>query len=416
MHAGSFHSFAPSHAGGAAHFAQNGGSAGHYGNFGGQAGNFAARNNFAGHYGSFAAHNNFAGRSSSFAARNNSWGRYGNWGGLHGNEYGHGRHDWDNYFARGGWGRGWGRYWGGYGGWGGYWPWYGGGGSYWPWWYSGWDGGYPYDYSYSYPYTGDYYYSYPSVNYDYYTPNNYDYYSYGPSVYDGSYYYPSDNYDNTDVVGQSATVIPQQPFGSSAPAPAVSPEAGSNIGTTEDHQNVPDSLQYYSEARMSFLQGDYTRALQLAQHSAVDAPNNAKVHELISLALFALHDYRRAASEAHAAMALGPIAEWNDLLTYYYDPTTQTTELQPLQIAKYTTQLRALEEGVRSHPKDAANHFLLGYHYLMIGARDNAKTQIADAVSLTPDDKLAARYLQQFKTNEPLTPREMASQRQGQTL
>ena len=45
----------------------------------------------------------------------------------------------------------------------------------------------------------------------------------------------------------------------------------------------------------------------------MDAPRNAKVHELISLALFALGNYRPAASEAHAAMALGPIADWNDL-------------------------------------------------------------------------------------------------------
>ena len=50
-------------------------------------------------------------------------------------------------------------------------------------------------------------------------------------------------------------------------------------------------------------------------------------------------------------------------------------------VNKYTTQLRALEKAAAKHPKDAADHFLLGYHYLMIGARDNAKTELADAVN-----------------------------------
>ena len=104
----------------------------------------------------------------------------------------------------------------------------------------------------------------------------------------------------------------------------------------------------------------------------MDAPRNAKVHELISLALFALGHFRPAASEAHAAMALGPIADWNDLYGYYNDAN------------KYTTQLRALEKAATDNPKDAADHFLLGYHYLMIGARDNAKTEFADAGEVDP--------------------------------
>ena len=68
---------------------------------------------------------------------------------------------------------------------------------------------------------------------------------------------------------------------------------------------------------------------------------------------------------------------------------------------KYTTQLRALEKAATDNPKDAADQFLLGYQYLMIGARDNAKTQFADAVKLTPKDKLASHYLEELKSNSP---------------
>ena len=40
-----------------------------------------------------------------------------------------------------------------------------------------------------------------------------------------------------------------------------------------------------------------------------------------------------------------------------------------LEAEKYTVQLRALEKTVIDNPQSAPNHFLLGYHYLMIGAR-----------------------------------------------
>ena len=76
-------------------------------------------------------------------------------------------------------------------------------------------------------------------------------------------------------------------------------------------------MEFYSQARAAFLQGDYRNALRLASHAGVEEPQNPKVHELISLALFALGDYGPAASEAHAAMALGTIADWKDLLGYY---------------------------------------------------------------------------------------------------
>jgi Flp pilus assembly protein TadD len=52
----------------------------------------------------------------------------------------------------------------------------------------------------------------------------------------------------------------------------------------------------------AFQQGNYRDALRLASHAAVDSPRNARVHELLSLPMFALKDYRGAAMEAHAAV------------------------------------------------------------------------------------------------------------------
>ena len=128
--------------------------------------------------------------------------------------------NWGNYFGSGGYG--------GYGGWSG-----------------GWGlglgldfgGGYPYDYGYSYPYAGDYS------------------YSDGPSSYgDGS-------------VAVDPVVAPQQ-----LPAPtAMAPTA-----SEDQQQRASEALQYYSEARADFLQGDYRNALRLAGHAGVEAPRNRR--------------------------------------------------------------------------------------------------------------------------------------------
>jgi hypothetical protein len=369
MRAGSFHSAAPSYARSGGQFARNG--------------SFAGRSNFAGR--TFAGANNFAGRYG------NSFGRgYGGYG----NRYG-------NYF-----GRGYGGY-GGYGGWswGGYWPWYGGLGL-----GLGW--GYPYDYGYYYPDAGEYYYSYPTSNY-YSAPSDSGGY-YAPSDY-GDYYSPSD-YGGTGPVAEPAMAAPQQPPTAALMAPMTAKADGVKTAPGDDQQAAGDALQYYSEARAAFLEGDYSGALRLAGHAAVDAPRNAKVHELISLTLFALHDYGPAASEAHAAMALGAIANWSDLAGYYYDAAKHTSQLGALEVEKYTAQLRALEKASADNPKSAAEHFLLGYHYLMIGARENGKSQFADAVKLVSGDKLADHYLQELQANSPLAPPAMASKPQGTAL
>jgi len=357
MSAGSFHSFAPSHASGGGNFA-------HSGNFAGRGGNFArGADNFAGRYG-----NNFAGRyGNNFGGRNGN-----NFAGRYGNSYGH--HQWDNYFARGGWG------WGGHGwGWSGYSPWYSG---------LGWGWGYPYDYGYSYyPNFGNYYYSYAPTGYgdDYYNP------------------YASLGYNNTGVVADSGVTAPQQ-FADLSPRPLPDPSLTPPAIAEGQPQEATGAMEYYSEARTAFLDGDYQNAMRLAGHAGLDAPQNPKVHELISLALFALGNYPAAANEAHAAMALGTIADWKDLYAYYNDAN------------KYTTQLRALEKAAMDNPSSAAEHFLLGYHYLMIGARENANTELARAVKLAPNDDLAGRYLEQLRSNSPLTPLLIATGPQGKSL
>jgi hypothetical protein len=145
---------------------------------------------------------------------------------------------------------------------------------------------------------------------------------------------------------------------------------------------------YFDDAREAFQNGNYRETLRLAEHAAVDNPQDPAAHELISLALFALKDYRGAAMKAHAALSLGPAINWQTLFAYYGNAET------------YTTQLRALEGFVRDNPKTPEGHFLLGYHYIMIGHPDMAKKQLEAAVAITPTDKLAEQLLKQI-ASEP---------------
>ena len=97
--------------------------------------------------------------------------------------------------------------------------------------------------------------------------------------------------------------------------------------------------------------------------------------------MFALGNYRGAAIEAHAALALGAPMDWNTLQADYGD------------VSAYTTQLRALEQYASAHPSAPEARFLLGYQYLMLGYPDQARDQFAEAVKLVPADKLAVKLL-----------------------
>ena len=59
----------------------------------------------------------------------------------------------------------------------------------------------------------------------------------------------------------------------------------------------------------------------------------------------------------------------------------------------YTKHLRALEDFCKSHPDDAAAHFVLAYHYLVGGHPDTAAEALRVVVKIKPGDVVAKRML-----------------------
>lgn len=210
-------------------------------------------------------------------------------------------------------------------------------------------------------------------------------YPYG-DYYGGDFY--ASNYRSYYVSPPSNAVAVQSTFdGTQIPLiDAVEPT------TAQDppEPNPTGTPPYFNNAVTAFRSGNYRAALRSAAHAGIENPKNARPHELASLALFADGEYRGAAMEAHAALALGPASNWDTIVGYYGGAN------EP-----FTTQLRSLERYASQNPTAGEANFLLGYLYQGMGFSDQAKTQFAKAAMLAPKDELA-RKLGGVGTTPPL--------------
>lgn len=208
---------------------------------------------------------------------------------------------------------------------------------------------------------------YPSY-YSYWDPYMYDY-GYPYYVYDYSYPYV---------------------YGTEAAAPVIAADTQSD---------------FYARAEEAFRAGNYQDAVRLASHAAIDNPRDPNVHLLLSLSMFAMGNYRGAAMEAHGIVAMGQNVDWPSLIGFYSD------------VGPYTQQLRALEAAAEKNPSSADDKFLLGFLYLTQGNRDAAQIPLLGALTIVPQDRIAADLLtraggqvpeniarQQATTPQPGTP------------
>jgi hypothetical protein len=67
----------------------------------------------------------------------------------------------------------------------------------------------------------------------------------------------------------------------------------------------------------------------------------------------------------------------------------------------YTTQLRNLESYCQKNPNDPASQFVLAYHYLALGSKDDAITALQMVVKNQPKDYTAKRMLDALSPPTP---------------
>ena len=155
-------------------------------------------------------------------------------------------------------------------------------------------------------------------------------------------------------------------------------------------QNSSNSAeQVLDDAVAAFQDGNFDAALDIIDKGITQYPSDAVLHEFRALVLFAKSDYQQAAATIHSVLAVGPGWDWTTLSRMYSN------------VALYTDHLRTLEAFTKSHPDDAAGHFLLSYHYLSCGHTEAAARHLQTVVTLMPGDKVAADILRMIKAPEP---------------
>jgi tetratricopeptide (TPR) repeat protein len=152
----------------------------------------------------------------------------------------------------------------------------------------------------------------------------------------------------------------------------------------------PEATTHFDNAREAFKVEDYDRALKEADLAINYLPKDATLHEFRALVLFAQRKYKDAAAGVYAVLAVGPGWNWETMSGLYANPDT------------YTKQLRTLETYARNNPQASDAHFLLAYHYLVLGSVPEAVTQLKEFEKLVPSDQLAPQLVKAF-TESPDT-------------
>lgn len=144
---------------------------------------------------------------------------------------------------------------------------------------------------------------------------------------------------------------------------------------------VKEGTSHGDLARDAFKQNDYAKAMTEVNLALKKLPNDAALHEFRALVLFAQQDYSQAAGVLYAVLSAGPGWDWTTLSSMY-----SSTEI-------YSRQLRTLEQYVKANKNSAEGHFVLAYHYITCGHKDQAIRELKDVLQLQPKDQLSTKLL-----------------------
>jgi tetratricopeptide (TPR) repeat protein len=202
----------------------------------------------------------------------------------------------------------------------------------------------------------------------------------------GSYYNPYYDSGSGGYASYSEPIVGDPAYTETAPADAASTDATTADASASDASAAADPLtQTFDDARVAFRGEKFDEAMKLVDQALQQAPKDAAINEFRSLCLFALGRYRESAATIHAVLAAGPGWDWTTMISLYGNSGT------------YTTQLRALEDAVKASPKSADLQFLLAYHYITAGHKDDAVALLKSVVQLEPKDELSADLVKMYE-------------------
>ncbi len=175
----------------------------------------------------------------------------------------------------------------------------------------------------------------------------------------------------------------------------VSSDADAAGGTAQVTQEAPESeeaLKLFDDGLAQFKSGDYKTALVRFDGALRKLPNDPVVHEVRTLTLFALGDYKPAAGALNSLLSSAPGMDWTTMSSLYGNADD------------YSAQLRKLEQYCRTNPNDPSSAFVLAYHYLVTGSKDAAISALKAVVKNQPKDVTAKRMLDALSPPEQPVP------------
>ena len=212
--------------------------------------------------------------------------------------------------------------------------------------------------------------------------------------------YGAGGYVNPYYSSIPATVVASSPYDYSQPVVVNnyvtndgdltnSTDAQGGVGGTSSASANSTSDSAVDDALAKFKAGDYAAALTGFDTALKLAPNDSVIHEVRALTLFALGRYPEAAATLNSVLAVAPGMDWTTISNVYGS------------VDAYTQHLRKLEDFCKSHPGDAAAHFVLAYHYLVGGYADMAAEALKVVVAKQPGDMVAKRLLDALQPPKP---------------
>lgn len=141
------------------------------------------------------------------------------------------------------------------------------------------------------------------------------------------------------------------------------------------------ATQLFNAGLAKFKAADYKGALSNFDAALQKLPGDPVVHEVRALALFALGDYNAAAAALNSFLSSAPGMDWTTMSSLYGN------------VDDYQAQLNKLQQFAEANPNDAAAHFVLAYHALVIDDKEAAIAALQVVVKNQPKDSTAKRML-----------------------
>lgn len=177
------------------------------------------------------------------------------------------------------------------------------------------------------------------------------------------------------------TPVRPAPAPEPCPVPVPRPEAPPAAGPIAPELTPVQVIT--AQAKAAFAEGRYERASTLLDEVVTLAPEDTNAYQFRSLAHFARGDVDHAAADAYDAIKLGNAWTWPVLRSLYPEG----------QASIYTGHLRELEGASKSDEATMATHFLLAYHYIVLGHLENAEQQLNKVLAINAEEQVSRQLL-----------------------